>query len=128
MASRPMGIVCARVTVYSPDLSRSEKVDAIVDTGSTLTWLPEDVALRLGLRPTEMDTFRTGDGRVVERPIGDAHIECEGRRRSVTIAYARPGDACVLGVTALEAMKLEVDPVTRTLRRGREYLALRFAA
>lgn len=120
----PMGLVHVRVTVYSPDASRSESVHVPVDTGSTLTWLPEDLLARIGLRPTGVARFRTADDRSVDRPIADVSIECEGIRGVVRIAFARPGDANVLGVTALETLGFEVDPVARSLRRVDRYLAL----
>ena len=124
MVRHRMGLVHATVTVFSSDYARSENVRLLVDTGSTLTWIPEDLATRLGLRPTGIAEFRTADDRSVERPIADVPIECEGVRGVVRIAFARPGDAIVLGVTALETLAFEVDPVGRRLRRVDRYLAL----
>jgi predicted aspartyl protease len=119
-----MGIVHVRVAVFSVDYGRSESVDLLVDTGSTLTWIPEDLALRLGLRPSSVGRFEMADGRVLERPIADAPVECEGVRGTVRITFARPGDANVLGITALETLGFEVDPVRRALKRVDRYLAL----
>jgi len=124
MSRPPMGMVYATVTVFSPDFSRSEKVSLLVDTGSTLTWIPEEIALRAGIQATGTAEFRTADDRTVERPIADGPIECEGVRGIVRLAFARPGDANVLGVTALDTLGFEVDPVRRVLRRVDRYLAL----
>lgn len=44
-------------------------------------------------------------------------IEFAGERGYVGIVFAEPGDARVLGVTALERLGFEVDPGTQTLRR-----------
>src|SRR3990172_917367 len=105
MSRPPMGIVYATVTVFSPDFSRSEKVSLLVDTGSTLTWIPEEIALRAGIQATGTAEFRTADDRTVERPIADGPIECEGVRGIVRLGF-------------------EVDPVRRVLRRVDRYLAL----
>lgn len=121
-----MGLVHASVMVFSPDYQRSEEVRVLVDTGSTLTWLPEDLLTRMGLRPSGIAGFRTADDRTVERPIADVAIGCEGTRGVVRVAFARPGDANVLGVTALETLGFEVDPIARALRKVDRYLALRF--
>src|SRR5438067_1215726 len=87
-----MGITHARVVLYSIDMARMEVCDLIVDTGSTLSWVPEEVAARVGIRATELRTFRLADGREVDRPVGEAILECEGLRGATRIVFARPGD------------------------------------
>ncbi|TLZ98459.1 MAG: hypothetical protein E6J99_07825 [Methanobacteriota archaeon] len=71
MTPPTMGITHARVVLYSIDMARMEVCDLIVDTGSTLSWVPEEVAARVGIQATEVRTFRLADGREVERPVGD---------------------------------------------------------
>ena len=61
-----MGITHARVVLYSIDMARMEVCDLIVDTGSTLSWVPEEVAARVGIQATEVRTFRLADGREVD--------------------------------------------------------------
>ena len=128
MFRRTMGVVRAKMTVLSPDGKREETLEMLVDTGSTLTRIPEEVALRLSIEPTGRALFETADGRTLERPIGDGLVDCTVSRGMVGIAFARPGDPPVLGVTALERLGLEVDPVRRVLRSTDRYLALRSAA
>jgi len=127
MHPKSMGIVHCTATLFSPDRSRSVNVNLLVDTGSTLTWIPEELAADLGLRPMGIAEFQTGDGTTIHRPIGEAFLEVAGRRQTVPIAFARPEDARVLGVTAMETLTLEVNPTTRTLRATGKYLYLRFA-
>ena len=124
MFRRAMGVVRAKVTVYSTDQEHQETLEVLVDTGSTLTWIPEDAVLRLSIEATGRALFETADGRTVERSIGDALVDCTGSRGIVGVAFARPGDSAVLGVTALERLGLEVDPVRRVLRKVDRYLAL----
>ncbi|MGQ0798367.1 MAG: aspartyl protease family protein [Methanobacteriota archaeon] len=114
----------ATVRAFSQDGGRSVDMRLIVDTGSTLTWIPSTIAQRLGIRPTDVVRFRTIDGTYVERPVGDAPVECAGRRGVIGIVFAREGDAEVLGVTALERLGLQVDPETGSLRKVDAYLAL----
>ena len=124
MRPTSMGIVDAAVTPFSPDLSRREEVGMIVDTGCFLTWVHEEILLRLGHRPTEVRHFRTIEGAPVDRPVCEAKIECQGRRASTFVVFARPGDAQVLGAYALEGLGLEVDPSARALKTVDVYLAL----
>lgn len=112
-----MGDVRAKVTLSSMDKTRVEELELLVDTGSFLTWIPETMAIRLAIEPSENRRFRTIEGNVIERPVGDARIACQGRQAITIVVFARPGDAHVLGVYALEGMGFEVDPTTRTLRK-----------
>ena len=99
-------------------------MEVLVDTGSTLTSIREEIALRLSLEPSGRSLSDTPDGRTVVRSFGDALAECTGSRGFVGIAFARAGDTPLLGVTAMERLGLEVDPIRRTLRRTDRYLAL----
>lgn len=125
MFRRNMGVVRTPMRAFAPDGRRDETVELLVETGSTLTWIPEDVAVRLSIEPTGRALFETADGRILERPIGDALVDVQGSEGFVGVVFARPDDATVLGVTALERLGLEVDPVRRVLRRAGWYLALR---
>ena len=118
-----MGITHARVVLHSIDMARKEVCDLIVDTGSTLSWVPEEAAARVGIQATEVRTFRLADGRQVDRPVGEAILEAEGLRGATRIVFARPGDGSLLGLHALEGLGLEVDPGDRTLRRTDAFLA-----
>src|SRR5438132_12800669 len=111
-----MGITHARVVLHSIDMARNEACDLLVDTGSTLSWVPEEVAARVGIQATEVRTFRLADGREVDRPVGEAIVECEGLRGATRIVFARPGDGSLLGVHALGGVGLEVAPGAGTLR------------
>jgi len=68
--------------------------------------------------------FRTIDGRVVERDIGEVVVECLGERATRIAVFAEESNAEVLGVDDLEVLRLEVDPVTRQLRKVEALLAV----
>ena len=123
---RCMGMVYADVTIFSADGTRRSTVRLLVDTGSTLTWIQENVLETLGLRPREIRTFRPIDAREtpLKRPVTDALIECDSLQGVVGLVFAKPGDGQVLGVTALERLGLAVDPTTGTLRREDAFLAV----
>ncbi len=52
----------------------------------------------------------------MERQTGIATVEYNGRAAEVPVAFGEPGDATVIGVTTLELLGLEVDPVRQQLR------------
>jgi predicted aspartyl protease len=78
-----VGHTFARVRLYNPgDQSKILDLDLIVDTGSTYTWVKQARLRSLGLKPKGRKMFRTIEGKLVEREIGEALIECGGDLRA----------------------------------------------
>src|SRR5207249_10555928 len=100
MTPPTMGITHARVILHSIDLARNEACDLIVDTGSTLSWVPEEVAARICIQATEVRRCRLADGREGDRPVGEASLACGGLRGAARIGFARCGSCTPLGVHA----------------------------
>jgi len=119
-----LGHTFVKIKLYGSDSSKSEDVELLVDTGSTYSWIPKRTLMRLSIGPLGSWKFRTVDGRTLERDIGEAVMECLGERATRMVVFALEGDAAVLGVDALEGLRLEVDPITRQLRKIEALLAL----
>ena len=91
------------------------QVEAIVDTGSTYTALPQSLLRRLGLVPWDTRVLELADNRIVEFPFGGVRIRLEGRE-ALLMAVFGPDDATpLLGATTLEMFGLGVDPVRQRL-------------
>ena len=88
------------------------------------TWIKRRRLEEIGIKPMDRRRFRTIDNRIVEREVGEAVVECLGRRATTIVVFAEEGDNEVLGLHALEGLGLEVDPVTRQLREVEAILAL----
>ena len=121
---RIVGHTYARIRVYSADLTKSEGAELLVDTGSTYTWVEAKMLQQLGIKVRRVWRFKAIDGRILERRIGDAYIEFDGEQAPTVVVFAEEGDGKVLGVHALEGLRLEVDPATGQLRRSEASLAL----
>jgi predicted aspartyl protease len=120
-----MGYTFAKVRLCNPvEQSKTLDLDLIVDTGSTYTWFKRSRLKSLELKPTGRRLFKTIEGRLVEREIGEAIIEYEEERATTIIVFSEEGDAEVLGVYALEGLGLEVDPTTRGLKKSEAIPAL----
>ena len=96
----------------------------LVDTGATLTWVPEAIARELGARELGPISIRVADNRVIERRYGELEVEIMGRRATRLIVFAQEGEEQLLGVDTLEGLLLEADPVERTLKPLPHALAL----
>ena len=94
---------------------RSAEVSLLVDTGATLSMLPRALLEKLGVRPISRSRFQLPDGRYVEREKGAVILSVNGQAVGVTVAFAEPGEALVLGATSLESLGLAVDPVKQRL-------------
>jgi predicted aspartyl protease len=119
-----MEYVKARVKLCNPrDESMCDELELLVDTSSTYTWIKRGKLAKLGVKSTGRRLFRTNN-RIIEREVGEAIVECLGRRATTIVVFAEEGDNEVLGLHALEGLGLEVDPETRELRESASILAL----
>ncbi len=113
-----MGFIRVRFGVFNP-LNRDKVVEleGVVDTGAIYSVIPRKILEELEIRPMERRRFRAFGG-YVERDIGEVGIEVLGKRRTIVVIFGESEDLVVLGVTALEALGLEVDPVRGVLREA----------
>jgi len=108
-------------SLVAPD--RSSEVSLLVDTGATISWIPQEILQSLGAQPFSRLPFSLADGRRLERDVTAVLVQIDGRKAPVEVAFGQEGEAAVLGVTALEGLGLIVDPVAKKLI-PRDLLAL----
>lgn len=108
-----MGETRVRARVYGPRTSL--ELEFPVDTGATFTKIPESLAERLGLEPEETVKVELSDGSLRERGLTEARLELMGVTRTVPIAIEPEGEEPILGYTALETLRIRVNPVTKAL-------------
>jgi clan AA aspartic protease len=104
-----------RVTaVLTGPTGRSQALDLFVDTGATLIVLPRAIAEHLELQLAEICPVELADGSEVSWPVADIRIALEGREAPTLCLVADRGEP-LLGIVALESLRLAVDPVSRRL-------------
>lgn len=96
----------------------------LVDTGSTFSRISAKTLKKLGVKPVDSEELETIEGRVVKRKIGFVDMECLGKRGPSGVIFARGKDSEVLGLHALEGMRLEVDPYRNRLKKSRAIKSL----
>lgn len=101
--------------VGTPQGDNFEMVAVLVDTGASLTFVPREMLERLGVQPTEWEQFELGDGRVIEREVGETRVRLEGRVLTRRVGFGEAGDTSVLGADTLEGAGLAADPVNQRL-------------
>ena len=110
-----MGHVWVRARIGDSDRRSIAEVDALVDTGATLTVVPRRLAEELGLGITGRVTAMTADGKI-ELEKARVWVELEGREDVVPAVVSDIMDRVLIGVTTLEVLGLQVDPITGRLR------------
>jgi clan AA aspartic protease len=97
-----------------------EEADMLVDTGATLSTIPEDLAQRLGVPKLKPKRAQLADGRELIVEAGTVQIKINGREAPTTVLIM--GNELLLGVETLETLGLKVNPQTRTLEPTRSFV------
>ncbi|MEM0006707.1 MAG: clan AA aspartic protease [Candidatus Bathyarchaeia archaeon] len=113
---RRVGCVRVRGFIANPlDRNLKEELEFIVDTGAIYTVIPRSVAEKLKLKELGRRKFKTANGSIVEFPVSEAYITIGGEGVTSLVAVADEGTPTLLGVTTLELLGLQVDPVSGKL-------------
>jgi len=112
-----LGYVRVNVKVRNPQQRILEaEVELLADTGAIYSIIPSKMLESIKIERRSMRRMRLADGRIIERHLGIAEIEVRGETAHSNVIFGEDEDASVLGVTALEELGLQVDPVTRELK------------
>ncbi len=111
-----MGLKVEVTLINRSNPRKLTKSELIVDTGSILTWVSSARLEQVGVKPRRKKEFRTIEGRAIQRDTGPAIVRFDGSEADIKVVFAHKGDAEALGVTALESLGYQVDPVSNKLR------------
>lgn len=112
-----MGTFLVSMTVANPNTGSSATVEAVVDTGATLTSLPPSLVEELGIEQEDTARVQLADGSLRDIALGTARLTVEeDRTRTTPVLFAPSEDAPVLlGAVTLESMGFALDPVGQRL-------------
>ena len=110
------------VKLGDPLRRRVKEVKMLVDTGATYPCIPKELADALGLRLEFKTKVTLADGREVEAWYATAYIEIMERGDLIPVRVFEVEEP-LLGVLALEALGLAVDPATGEVKPTRGFIA-----
>jgi len=111
-----MGVFTVKLTIWNPaQPSRSEEIEAMVDTGASYSWISASRLAGLGIRPARRMAFRTIEGKMIEREVAAVFVKVDGYMGGDNVVMAEKGDTEVLGAFTLEGLGLAADPVKKVL-------------
>lgn len=88
-----------------------------IDTGAAESVAPAGALEAIGVVPAGLIAVERADGTVEDLPFGFVRIEFMGEMREGRIVFGPEDVEPAIGVSALEAIGLSVDPETKTLQR-----------
>ena len=110
-----MGTFSVTIELSGLNGGRRETLEALVDTGSTYSFIPRPVLSRLGISPTEQMPFRLANEERVFYDIGWASVRIGDRGGFTLVVFGEPSAMPLLGSYTLEGLRLSVDPVNQQL-------------
>jgi len=111
MAVMSLFKVSVRATNPKDEARSTPYMEALVDAGSELTWLPAEMLRAAGIVPRRTRVFATATQHRFERPVGYAILTAEGFETNDEVVFAEPSDMTLLGVRTLEGFGVAVDPI-----------------
>jgi clan AA aspartic protease len=115
---RTMGVTHVTVAVSNPATpNRRWESLFLVDTGATDCLAPAKHLRAAGIKPVGSRTYELADGTEIKMKIGVAQVEFMGEVVGATIIFGDDDAEPILGVTALESVGIEVDPLNQRLKR-----------
>ena len=113
-----MGATQVTVTVKNPaEPHRTWSGEFLVDTGATDCLVPRKHLEAIGLVAEGQRVYGLADGSEISMDITVGRVEFMGGFTGVAIVMGDADAEPLLGVTALESVGIEVDPVNQTLKR-----------
>ena len=106
-----------RVNIQIGNVSREcwDVLDAIVDTGTFMTTVPDSILRGLDITPTGTRWVRFADGKEARQmDIGYASVRFEGKEAITQVLFNDEETEPIIGWFALDGLFLEFDPDTRS--------------
>lgn len=110
-----MGTFRVAIEVGDPLGQRWTRIEALVDTGATYTWLPQSILHDLGVVPSFQFSFILADGRRIDRDMAETRTRLDSQERTTLVVFGDEGTDPLLGAYTLEAFGLSADPVNQRL-------------
>ena len=110
-----MGTFTHHVTLLSASGDHSETIEAMVDSGSTFTWIPAPILEQLGIRPQFEREFVLAEGRLVRRAMAEVRVQLDSEQHTTLCVFGPQDSQPLLGAYTLEAFSLAADVTNRRL-------------
>jgi predicted aspartyl protease len=104
-----------RLTVARSRTGKAMMVDAVVDTGASLSSVPGGILDEVGVARELRRRFTLADGRIAYYDIGFAWVRLDGWAGETPVVFGDPDSEPLVGCATLDDFGLAVDPVNERL-------------
>ncbi len=112
-----MGTFRTDIEIGDPEASHFETVNALVDTGASITTVPGSLLRELGVLSHDQLTFVLADGRRIQRDVGQTWIRIDGHSVITLVVFGDEEMQPLLGAYSLQGLMLAVDTPNERLIR-----------
>ncbi len=103
------------IEIGDPLRERWATMDALVDTGATITSMSGSIRRKLGVEPVDKQRYRFAQGEVRTMPIGYTWLRFPGEEILTQVLFIGDNSSALVGALALEGDYMGVNPVEQTL-------------
>ena len=111
-----MGLTHVAVKVRNRDTNDTFNADFLVDTGSTDSMVPACELKRIGIKPTRKKPYELANGEIERYEVAFAELSFMDETITSRVIFGPDNAEPILGVLALEAVGVVVDPVSQKLK------------
>ena len=105
------------IQIAKTKADKFERMEALVDTGSSYTTVPTFILTRLGIAPSSQRTLFMADGSAIRRDAAETRIRIDNRQTGTFVVFGDDDSVPLLGAYSLEGLGLGVDAVNGRLIR-----------
>lgn len=109
-----MGHIWVEAAIFNLGKTKSKKVNALVDTGATLTTIPLALAEELGIQIVSKEDIQTGAG-IIKIQRGEARIKIKEKESTQDVWISDIIEKCLIGTVTLEVLGFKVNPITEKI-------------
>ena len=111
-----MGLTFIPISISNPaNPDKRTTVDCLIDSGAVYSVIPKRILNKLKIKPEETRQFTLANGDKMKRAVGIARFQLNGKKGGAPVVFGEIKDSALLGATALEAMGMTFNPLTREL-------------
>ena len=110
-----MGTFNVQIGIGDQQQTQWIDLDALVDTGASITSVPAPILHQLGVTPLMQQRFQFGQGEVRIMDVGQTWLRVEGREVVTLVLFNAEETVPLLGALALEGVFMGVNLVAKRL-------------
>ena len=112
-----MGLTHVAVKVRNRDSDDTFSANFLVDTGATDSMVPACELLRIGIKPNHKKIYELASGELIKFDVAYAEFSFMDDTIESRVIFGPDNAEPILGVLALEAVGVVIDPSSQKLKR-----------